>query len=180
MSVILVDMDGVLADWGAGYGRHLDYYAERAEGIPRHQQQTSFDLMAGLNEDQRLVVRETMNNMDYFALDPIPGAKRALYGMLDYGHDVLICTSPWNSNRRCVDEKFRWVGYHLGSSWLDRVIITKDKTMVQADILVDDKPLITGRYEPTWTQVLFDQPYNQGVTGRDRLMTWDDWKSERY
>lgn len=47
-------------------------------------------------------------------------------------------------SRFCCQEKWEWVREHLGDEFLDRVILTRDKTVVRADLLVDDKPRITG------------------------------------
>lgn len=42
---------------------------------------------------------------------------------------VFLCTSPLTGSRWCVPEKLAWVENHLGASWLDRIIIAKDKTL---------------------------------------------------
>jgi len=72
-----------------------------------------------------------------------------------------------------------WVENHLGASWLDRIIIAKDKTLVgdrlRQCILVADRPVIRA---PPWTHVLFDAPYNPNqAEQRPRLSSWSDWRS---
>lgn len=177
-ALTLVDMDGVLADWGAAYDQGLDGYGIAAANIPRHADQRSFDLFSGLSENEARLVREVMAYLDYYALKPLPGAVNAVRSMLEYGHEVMICTSPWLSNADCIPDKIDWVLDHLGSGWEDRIIITKDKTIMLGDVLIDDKPNITGHATPTWTQVIFDQPYNQERQDLPRLLTWDDWDNE--
>ena len=67
-----------------------------------------------------------------------------------------------------------------GVRWEDRVIITKDKTLVEDPLrrclLVDDRPGVDGLVTPPpWRQVLFDAPYNR--TAREpRLTSWADWR----
>ena len=56
-----------------------------------------------------------------------------------------------------------------------RMIITRDKTQVQGDILVDDKPRVSGSRTPSWKHVLFSQSYNQGMEGKGRLSVWTEW-----
>lgn len=180
MTTILVDMDGVIADWGTSYGAALDNYGADAAMIPRHKDQRSFDLFSGLTPLETAIVHEAMANMNYFKLLPIEGAVDALCGMVDYGHDVVICTSPWLPNPSCVKDKIDWVSEHLGDGWADRVIITKDKTMVRGDYLIDDKPNITGRFKPSWEQIVFTQPYNVGVLDQYRIDSWTDWKNEAW
>lgn len=181
MSRVLVDMDGVIVDWGEAYGRSLDLWGSVADGIPRHKDQRTFNLYEGLTDQQGWVVGRVMKTLDYYDMAPIPGAIDALWSMLDYGHDVMICTSPWLPNEKCVSDKIEWVQDNLSSDWADRVIITKDKTVVKGDWLIDDKPQITGRaINPEWIHVVFDQPYNREVTGQPRLKSWKDWDNRRF
>lgn len=84
-----------------------------------------------------------------------------MHELLDAGLDVRICTAPINAYQHCVSEKFAWVERHLGHEWIKRIILTKDKTWVRGDILIDDKPHITGSVQPTWVHYLYDQPYNR-------------------
>ena len=58
---------------------------------------------------------------------------------------------------------------------IDRIILTRYKTLVVGDILIDDRPELTGIKSPTWEHVLFDQPYNKAVTGKRRL-NWQNYQ----
>lgn len=180
MSLLLVDMDGVDVDWGAGWDKALDAIGPDAANIPRHKDQQSFDLKRGLNRTEKQIVDHVMKHMRYIELTAIPGAIKALRSMVEYGHDVFLCTSPWLPNKFCAQDKLDWVEQRLGTEWAARVIITKDKTMVRGDYLIDDKPDITGRFEPTWTQIMFTQPYNVDVQAQFRLNSWADWKNEEW
>lgn len=175
--VILVDMDGVIADWGHGYGVALDRYGDRAANIPRHRDQLSFDLHAGRTAEEVEIIRAVMVEEGFYsALRPIPGAKRALKAMVKAGHDVRIVTSPWVSNPTCASDKLNWIVEHYDSHWGARVVITTDKTIVRGDYLIDDKPEVTGTQEPTWEHVYFTQPYNATREDRRRITNWDDWE----
>lgn len=180
MSMILVDMDGVVVDWGKAYSEELDALGDMAKNLPRHESQKTFNMHEGLTEQEQQLVNDVMDTISYYWMDEIPGAVDALHSMLDYGHDVMLCTSPWLSNRKCIEDKMYWVTRHLGTEWEDRVIITKDKTMVYGDWLIDDKPGITGRVkQPAWTQIIFDQPYNKKRRGK-RLKTWEGWDNAQH
>ena len=76
----------------------------------------------------------------------------------------------------CVLEKYHWVSEHLGPDWINNIILTRDKTIVRGDILIDDIPEPKGIEKPEWEHVLFDSPYNRHITGK-RRMTWDNWRS---
>lgn len=174
---VLVDMDGVIADWGRAYGESLDRYGDAAANIPRHKDQRSFNLNEGRTPEERKIIAAVMVEDGFYSrLDPIPGAKAALKAMVKEGHDVRIVTSPWVSNPSCASDKLNWVVRHYGSHWGARVIITTDKTLVHGDILIDDKPEVTGAHIPTWEHVLFHQPYNVTVEGKRRLTAWSEWR----
>lgn len=184
---ILVDMDGVIADWGAEWDRRLDALGGVAKSIPRHAEQRSFDLSQGRTDEEKAIIDAIFTAPGFYRdLQPIEGAKLALKQMVKLGHDVRIVTSPWVSNPTCASDKLNWVVKHYGSHWGQRVIITTDKTLVRGDILIDDKPLISGALPAwhtdatrrrSWEHVLFDQPYNQHITNRRRILNWVDWQT---
>lgn len=180
MTTVLVDMDGVLVDWGHAYGRALDGYGEDAKRIARHAEQKTFDLREGLNETEALLVDKVMSELDYFDMEAIEGGREALDDMLMWNYNVFICTSPWIDNENCARDKLRWVAKHLGSSWVKRTIITPDKTMVKGNWLIDDKPNIHGAKPPDWKQIVFTQPYNIDVKTPFRINTWSEWKNGQY
>jgi 5'-nucleotidase len=175
---ILVDQDGVIAEWGpSGWNPGLDAYGEAAANIPRHADQRTFDLSHQRTPDELQIIAEVMNNMDYGALRPVRGARTALRAMVRAGHDVRIVTSPWPSNPRCASAKIDWMVRYFGRDWARRTILTMDKTLVRGDILIDDKPSVTGSMDPEWEHVLFDQPYNQDINDKRRIVRWNEWES---
>lgn len=93
----------------------------------------------------------------------------------------------------CLQDKVRWVGKHFGMEWTDKVIISKYKDLVQCDFLVDDLPepnqftvrepklskhvdLFKKKPFPSWTHVLFTQPYNEFIKDKPRITQWKDWR----
>lgn len=172
-NLILIDQDGVLADfeksaqeiWQKRYGAPLPL-GERRQHFYLHQE---------LPQHAK-ALNDIYAEQGFFEnLAPIDGAVSALHEMLNAGLDVRICTAPINAYRHCVSEKFAWVEQHLGSEWVKRVILTKDKTWVRGDVLIDDKPDITGALTPTWVHYVYDQPYNKMVD-KPRV-SWTDRKS---
>ena len=83
---------------------------------------------------------------------------------------MRICTAPVNEYRYCVGEKIAWVEKHLGADWAKRVILTKDKTLVRGDILIDDKSHITGSLKPMWTHRIYDAPHNRHINAPQRIV----------
>lgn len=175
---ILVDMDGVIADWGKHWDHVVNTYWPESRVMRQHEQ-TTFDLKAGLDEYDRDVVDMVMKHPNFYRdLEPIEGAAQALAGMVEDGHIVTICTSPWLPNETCVKDKLDWLETHIGTGWASKAVITSDKTMVRADFLIDDKPEIHGAYIPEWEHILFDQPYNREVAGKQRITGWANWSAQ--
>ncbi|KAL9833715.1 5'(3')-deoxyribonucleotidase, cytosolic type isoform 2-T2 [Geothlypis trichas] len=96
--------------------------------------------------------------------------------------EVFICTSPLRKYEHCVVEKYKWVEKHLGPEFVERIILTRDKTVVAADLLFDDKDTIQGAEpNPSWEHILFTCCHNRHLqlpAPRRRLHSWaDDWKA---
>jgi len=172
---ILVDMDGVITDFDKEF---LERWRKRHPDKPYIplEERTTFYVKDQYPEELKPLVADILLEPGFFRdMLPVTGAKDALDEMEKMGFEVFICTSPLSIYKNCVLEKYEWVEKYLGSPWLKRVILTKDKTIVEADILIDDKPLITGvENKPKWDHILYDRPYNRGID--KRRMTWANWK----
>lgn len=173
---ILVDMDGVLSDFD---GSFLNCWRELHPDkffIPI-EERTTFYVREQYPDELKPLVSEVVGSPGFFRdMTPVEGGKKALTEMDEMGFEVFICTSPLSRYRNCVLEKFEWVENHLGSKWVNRIILTKDKTLVKADYIIDDKPEIIGVEEsPSWEHILYDCPYNRGIN--KRRITWASWKS---
>lgn len=171
--LVLVDMDDVLCDTEAGFRMKLLETFPEIPAIPFHLR-TTFDF-----EDQypRSVTEAITSCEGYFRdLPEMTGAVLALREMLAAGHDVRICTSPLLTSRSCASEKYEWVSRCLGTEWGERLIITRDKTFVRGQILIDDNPQPRGACAPTWEHVIFTRPWNQQVADKRRLDTWREWR----
>ncbi|KAM6240578.1 5'(3')-deoxyribonucleotidase, cytosolic type isoform 2-T2 [Spheniscus humboldti] len=170
---VLVDMDGVLADFE---GAVLRGFRARFPGEPR------VELAARRGFSAK--VASVYESPGFFlGLDPIPGALEAMQEMIHMQDtEVFICTSPLRKYEHCIVEKYKWVEKHLGPEFVERIILTRDKTVVSADLLFDDKDTIRGaELNPSWEHVLFTCCHNRHVqlqAPRRRLLSWaDDWKA---
>lgn len=182
---VLVDMDGVLCDFE---GHFLKKYRETYPDepyIPLEKRTTFYlcDQYEKISPDLPDKVRDIFQTERFFLdLPEIEGGCEALREMAQMEDvDVFICTSPLTYYKYCLEEKTQWVEEHLGHEWLDKIILTKDKTMVAGHLLIDDKPYITGVCQPIpWKHVLFTGPYNLNteLRGRKRLDSWtgDQWR----
>ncbi|KAK7498300.1 hypothetical protein BaRGS_00010560 [Batillaria attramentaria] len=178
---VLVDLDGVLCDFE---GYFLEKYREKFPHepfIPLEERKTFYlrDQYAKLRPDLPDKVRDIYNAEGFFLnLPEIEGGCDAVKEMVQMEDvDVFICTSTLQYYKYCLQEK--WVEEHLGSNWLDKIILTKDKTMANGHILIDDRPIIKGACQPPpWQHVLFTTSFNRSIdlNGRQRLDSWTDGK----
>ena len=114
----------------------------------------------------------------YESLEPMPGAVEALQTMVAEGVDVKLVTAPHPTCAgTCALEKYISVERLFGAAFQERLIITRDKTNVQGDLLVDDKPRITGSKQQPWKHVIFSQSYNKDIEGKARLSSWSSWRN---
>lgn len=172
---ILVDQDGVLADWQEQYNRLLALQHPNIPVIPT-EEISVFKAQSLYAPEHQSAISSMMNTPGFYRdLAPIEGAVNALNEMLDMGFNVFLCTAPFISHETCASEKMQWVKEHLGNKWLNRIVITSDKTLVRGDLLIDDKPDITGSMTPIWKHIVFDAPYNRHM--ETRIDKWADWQN---
>lgn len=174
--VILVDADNVLYEWEKLFLAEVvvldpefpfDSYACRTE--------MKFRDARGHESPATLAVKRRPGF--YLDLEPMAGAKDGLENLLAAGAEVFICTAPSLKNPTCASDKLAAIARDFGNEFAERTIITKDKTLVFGDLLVDDNPQITGLRAPVWDHVVFDRTYNRHVEGQHRLGGWEDWES---
>jgi len=168
--VVLLDMDGTVVDWDSGFRKA---WANRST-IDRTR---SYAMEECVPEEFKDEAKKIMMAPGFFRhLPPFPNAVQKVKSMEHAGFQIWFCTSPLLGNPTCCQEKLEWIQEHFGEEYVKRVILCQDKTTVRGDILIDDKPKITGLHHPTWQQCLFDAPYNQDRTDLPRMSEWSDWE----
>lgn len=175
--IVLFDMDGTLCR----YDEKLLRLAHERFGLPLYtsEEVTSFETVDVFPEPYRTQVDAIADEEGFFTdLKPYPGALEAFREIaFDKRIAAFICTTAkrHHKSRSCSSEKYGWVAEFIGREWADRVILTRDKTLVHGDVIIDDKPRITGAMEPSWQHVYHDRPYNR--TGdKPRIVSWAEWK----
>lgn len=174
---VAVDQDEVLYHWNESFQREA---IERYPHItfPFMKANHSWDLTHGLGAEGRKAVEDLKNLPGFYLnLRPIDGAKEALEEMEREGIHINIVTAPTVTNPTCASDKHNALDRDFGHKWAKRAVITDDKTVVMADFLIDDRPDIRGYYKPVWQHIVFDQPYNQHVKNRFRMLDWSEWRT---
>jgi 5'-nucleotidase len=175
---LLIDMDGVIAQWYPGLlSKYQEKFPDRPVVEPKDV--TQFYVEGLYPEEHREDILATARERGfYLSLPVMPGAQAALKDIEDNCLDFInpfICTAPELEfeDLMCHSEKAQYLREHFGDFWVKQAIITKDKTVVRGDALIDDKPNIKGSMDPLWGQIVYAQPYNDGE------FTWEDWPEIR-
>ena len=177
--LVLVDMDGVLADFNAGFLEKFKESHPAKPFIPLNRLNTFYV------EDQykaefgiEVEVRSIIESKGFFLdLPPIEGAIEAMKFLANQKNiELFICTSPLRKFQHCVLEKYQWVVKHLGEEFTERIILTRDKTPIKAHFLIDDKPEITGVLQPSWMHILFETHHNRHVFPSNHQVKVHGWK----
>ncbi len=167
---ILVDMDGVLADYSGEFKRRWDC-KHPDKPLANWENRQYHDIDKNYPQYTQFINNILMSEDFFHTLQPIP---RAIQGLerLAQKHPVVICTAPSLRNKACVPGKYSWIEKNLGYEWVARTIITKDKTLAVGRYLLDDKPEVNGAQIPSWEHLVFTQPYNRHITNKRRV-SWD-------
>ncbi|XP_068932566.1 LOW QUALITY PROTEIN: 5'(3')-deoxyribonucleotidase, cytosolic type [Petaurus breviceps papuanus] len=142
---VLVNMDGVLADFEGGLlrGFRLRFPQEPYVAMEERRGILAREQYGALRPDLAGKVCEAPGF--FLELEPIPGSLEALQEMKCINDpEVFICTSPLQKDDYCASEKYHWVDKYLGPEFVERMILTRDKTIVSRDLLIDDKDTIQG------------------------------------
>lgn len=173
--VLLCDMDNTIVDFDRGV---LESY-ENQYGSPAPftlEQRKHFAITKNFPKDLQDRIQPLYMAERFFAdLKPIKGAIKGVKTLQQRKYEVFLCTSPIRKNKYCVPEKYEWVEKHLGKRWTEKMVFTKDKSVIKGEYLIDDKPYAyaDGKMVASWDQILFDRPYNKHVTNTERF-SWDN------
>lgn len=106
-------------------------------------------------------------------VEPMDGAPKYIKQLIDEGFEVYICTA---SQFDTIKAKFEYVlGRYFPFISRDQVIVTKNKKIVNGDILIDDgvHNLEGGHYR----KILMSAPHNRGYDAESHGMTRaESWK----
>lgn len=161
MSTILLDCDGVLADF-SGYLLRTVNSDRGAEAVC---QWDIFSLLAewhGPEVEKRAI--QCCNNAGFWEAQPVvPYAQEAVAWLRSLRHRIVVVTAPWYGCRGWESVRREWLEKYFEVS-KEEVIITANKELIRGDLLVDDRPKHLEdwhRANPDGRAVCFDASYNR-------------------
>lgn len=176
---ILLDMDGVLADFDGQCWNWLAWNRIQPD-IPDRRYQTAHFVTDHMTRKHAKQLRHYIDTTPFFRdLPLIPGAQAAVADLIDAGHDVWVCTKPLEANPTCLNDKHAWLADHF-PELASKLITAPDKSMIHGDVLIDDAPKPGWIAEATWLPIIYDQPYNRTDDLLDLpRITWTPDTAER-
>lgn len=171
--LVLLDVDGVLADFTGAVIEHLKGY-----GIAREVPQiTDYDIpkALSLSEEERWHFFSLLEWEGFHSrLEPHTDALEA-WEELNALATVHIVTKPYTRSRTWVPSRLAWLEKHFGLG-PDEVTFTYRKELVHGDMLVEDDHRNLEKWRAKWKKgkaVLLSRPWNASATGRlDRVADW--------
>lgn len=169
---ILIDLDNTLLDFDGLVTEIFwrDYKLDVSDIVSKRK---IYEIEDNFPSEIKKTCLDIIQEKDfYFNLKPFPDALETLAKINDK-HNVFLCTTPHHLCLEvCLTQKIRWISQYLGEEWLSKTIFSTDKTLIDADYLIDDKPYISGQKTiPSWKRIIFHQSYNLDIKGT-RLKKW--------
>ena len=168
MTRIAIDMDEVMADtlghqidW---LQRHFGTTIDRSTLPGKHLRE-----VAPAREHEAL--QAWMHHGHFFADIPIMAGCRAVLEKMATRHEIWVTTAAMDYPR-CCDAKFVWLQRHVPFIPIERFVFCGDKSIVRADVLIDDSPRHFANFQGA--ALLYEAPHNVRETRYERVRTWDD------
>lgn len=154
---ILVDCDGVLADFNGAVCKHFDKPLSSV---------TDWDYAKAWGYEPKefwgVQMAFTREPGFWLALDPMRNVGVAMAMLRELG-EVIVVTSPMKGATTWCHERLLWLSTYAGVA-RNEVVITGRKDLVKGDVLIDDGPHNLADVAPHMMTIAIDTPYNQGVS----------------
>ena len=175
--VVLVDVDGVLADFQTAAFKEIDRIGIKLTIDEYNLSQRMWDFCAHPKlEAHRAEIQQSWKRAGFCAeIKPYAGARDGIK-MLREVADVYACTAHMRGNPTWVHERDEWLIEHFAFDH-KHLIHTHAKYRVHGDMLIDDKPSNVEKWmarHPHAFAILWSQPYNIDATMRGALRT-ESW-----
>lgn len=177
MSIVLVDMDGVLADTHFSW---LQMYNRDWHDNLRTKDITRWALHEFVKPECGRRVYDYLERPEFYDFTPI--IENALYGvnaLRALGHRVIVVSAGfyqskvlWLSNNGFLNE-FPYKNDYRPFTALD-LILCNDKSLIKGDYLIDDRLENVVQFTRNGIGILFTQPWNENRAIPNRANNWMD------
>lgn len=159
---VAIDVDDVVLELMDSW---LEVYNEKTGTAFSKDQMLNWDLTKnGLDTTAYDILSQHAEKI-YSRVYPIEGAQQAVRLIHNSGYEVVYITAAVAKTLDAkVDALERFGFLRKGRTIDDRLIVTGRKNLIDADILIDDKPENIIRWPYPRKGILFTQPWNDRVT----------------
>jgi 5'(3')-deoxyribonucleotidase len=158
---IAVDVDETVADL---LGPWLRRYNATYGDILLPEDLVQWDLAKAVKPECGEAIYQMLDASLYAQVLPLPGARAAVAALRSLGHRVLFVSS---CTAGTATAKMDWLidwGFLPRQRWQPDFVAATDKTLIRADVMLDDCPRNVDAFEGlAW---LIDQPQNRDYAGR--------------
>ena len=167
---IAIDMDEVMAD---SLTRHLQLYNDEFGANLRKQDLQGKPLHLTVPEAHRRRIDEiALSDGFFWDLDVMPGCQEVIRQLTER-YDVFIVTAAMEFPNSFLP-KHAWLQEHFPFLDIRNVVYCGDKSIVDADIMIDDRIRNLEQFEGM--RILFSAPHNMN---EKRFLRVNNWKEVR-
>lgn len=168
MSVVLLDCDGVLADF---VGHMIARLNAHGHAIPEVKK---YDFLRAFDEPVGVLARRLLEDPAHWAHIPPYDVRAQVDALRSDGHDVVCVTSPWLSCASWCSVRRDWLKRHFGFHHND-VIVTARKHLVRGDAFIDDRwdaVAAWGNANPMGLALLMDRSWTKDDPSVTQRFDW--------
>lgn len=174
--IVLVDMDGVIADYDDYTEQQIALQIPELPPLVRGDGPYVEDrLPKDVSDEIRRKVRGIQYAKGHFTrFAKIDGAEEAWMAMQEWGYHPRICSAPLRQNLWTLKDKIWWLDNNWHQGTADDAIIQRDKTSQDGITLIDDMPAVREAERAIWQHTVFHTDANASVDTPYRLESWRD------
>jgi 5'(3')-deoxyribonucleotidase len=168
---IAIDMDEVMADSLAEYLRRYNAaYGTNLTAADIH----GFHLEDYVPSEHRAATEAMLDASFFEDLDVLPDCQSVILELTER-YEVFIASAAMDVPYS-FDAKYRWLRRHFPFIPPTHIVFCGDKTIVDADYLIDDRARHFERFRGT--PLLFSAPHNAAETRYTRVASWKDVREQ--
>lgn len=177
-NTVLVDMDGVLADFEEPNNDIIRTHFPDIVPVVDRPDFYFKDTYEPYEDVNDTIYVENRRPGFFRAFPIVNGAVQGWQRILEAGYVPRVCSSPLEDHGTVVAEKIDWLEEHFvpefGAWVVDLAIFNRDKSGYDAVAMIDDRPTLRSIEKATWQHIIFSQSYNRTVETDFRLEDWYD------
>lgn len=164
---IAIDQDQVMADIMSPW---LDKYNDEYGDSLKPQDITQWNWHGITHADCQEKIYTYLDDPDLFLNLPVMEGSQEVIEELNHMYDVFIVTAAFNPLN--IPSKYQWLKKHFPFLDEEKFVFTRDKSVILADYLIDDKPKNLETFQGN--QILYSAPHNLKEDRFYRVNNWED------